>query len=48
MYVGTAPDMVMACSTDLWALRSHRATCPRVTLAVMITRLEVDEPLVTW
>ena len=42
-----APDRVIACSADLWQLRSHRAIWLRVTLAMRITRLDIDEPLVT-
>jgi len=39
--------MVMECSADLWQLRSHKAIWSRVTLAIRMTRLEVEEPFVT-
>ena len=32
---------------DLWQLRSHSATSPRVRLAMKMMRLELEVPLVT-
>ena len=42
-----APDIVIACSADLWQLRSHSAIWSRLTLAIRMMRFDVDEPFVT-
>jgi len=44
---GTAPVMVIACSTDLWQLRSTTTTSPGATVECQTILFEVDVPLVT-
>jgi hypothetical protein len=44
---GIAPVMVIACSTDLWQLRSTTTMSPGATVACHTILLDVDVPLVT-
>ncbi len=44
---GTAPVMMIACSTDLWQLRSTTTTSPGATVECQTILFEVEVPLVT-
>ncbi|MNC26732.1 hypothetical protein D3C75_748750 [compost metagenome] len=46
-YSGMAPVMMIACTTDLWQLRSTSTRSSRPTMACQTILLAVEVPLIT-